>query len=38
MNAQYLIDYLLGERRVHHLEQLNGVLGRFDERCRTLTF
>jgi hypothetical protein len=38
MNAEYLIDYLLHERRLYKPDQLKGILGRFDERCRTIGF
>jgi hypothetical protein len=39
MNATYLVeDYLLKERRTYTDDQLQGILGRLDERCRTVQF
>lgn len=39
MNASYLVtEYLLKEPKLYKEEQLKGVRGRLDERCRTVEF
>lgn len=38
MNAKYLVGYLAGAKRVLTAEQLEPLLRRLDERCRTLEF
>jgi hypothetical protein len=38
MNATYLVGYLKGAKRIFTPEQLEPVIQRLDERCRTLEF
>jgi hypothetical protein len=38
MNVTYLVNYLKGEKRLFTPEQLEPVIQRLDERCRTVEF
>ena len=38
MNADYLIGYLQGMKPLFTLQQLDPVIQRLDERCRTIDF
>lgn len=38
MNAKYLSGYLAGAARQYTVEQLEPIISRFDERCRTVEF